>query len=97
MPKAKPNQAAFLCWDYLLKTICVQGPFLLRSSYQLIPTDFAIIKHSSIHFLLVGVGGGGGAEHLLLFNSFLLQFFQFFYPTTYWYISLLGMLGFLCL
>ena len=53
MPKAQANQAAFCCWDYLLKTIFVQGPFLLTSSYQLNPTDFAIIKHSSIHFLIL--------------------------------------------
>ena len=53
MPKAQPNQAAFWCWDYFLKTIFVQGPFLLRSSYQLNPTDFAIIKHSAIHFLIL--------------------------------------------
>ena len=38
-PKAQPNQAVFLGWDYLLKTIFVQG--LLRRVYQLNTTDFA--------------------------------------------------------
>ena len=41
VPKAQSNQAAFWCWDYLPKSIFVQGPFLFRSSYQLIPTDVA--------------------------------------------------------
>ena len=40
VPKAQPNQAVFLGWDYFLKTIFfVQGP--LRRVYQLNPTDFA--------------------------------------------------------
>ena len=39
VPKAQPDQAVFLGWDYLLKTIFVQGP--LRIVYQLNPTDFA--------------------------------------------------------
>ena len=26
VPRAHPNQAAFWCWDYLIKTIHVQGP-----------------------------------------------------------------------
>ena len=38
VPKAQPNQVVFLGWDYLLKTIFVQGP--LRRVYQLNPTDF---------------------------------------------------------
>ena len=39
VPKAQPNQTAFWCWDYLLKTIFAKGP--LRRVYQLNPTDFA--------------------------------------------------------
>ena len=39
VPKAQPNQAVFLDWDYLLKTIFVQG--LFRRVYQLNTTDFA--------------------------------------------------------
>ena len=55
VPKAQLYQAAFLCWDYLLKTIFAQGPFILTSSYQLNPTDFAFIKHSSILFLFLKI------------------------------------------
>ena len=39
VPRLQSNQTAFWYWDYLLKTIHVQGPF--RRVYQLNPTDFA--------------------------------------------------------
>ena len=91
VPRAQPNQAAFWCWDYLIKTIHVQGPF--RRVYQLNPTDFLLPKHSSIHFLnlenfCLGFGG-----NLLLLNSFLLCFHHFLDLTINGHISLLGMLG----
>ena len=39
VPRLQSNQSAFWYWNYLLKTIHVQGPF--RRVDQLNPTDFA--------------------------------------------------------
>ena len=45
VPKAQPNQAVFLGWDYFLKTIFVQGP--LRRVYQLNLTDFGYFLNTA--------------------------------------------------
>ena len=74
VPRLQSNQTAFWYWDYLLKTIHVQGPF--RRVYQLNPTDFAtsltlLHSFSKSRKFCLGFGGNLVTQHLsIAFSPF---------------------------